>query len=300
MSKSARLERRQAAAAALVRRRELERRRQWWAAGSVGLVVVVIGMLVLVRLVGGGQAAAQQQSADPAAELVTAGVTSVPDSVLDQIGTGSVNGLPSALPGEPALTADGKPLVLYVGAEYCPFCAAQRWAMVVALSRFGSFTNLGTTHSSSSDVYPNTATLSFHGASYRSDYLTFQGVETQSNVRSGSGYAPLDTLTTEQTAVFGKYNAPPYVPANSAGAIPFIDFGNRFLVSGASFSPQLLAGMSGTDIVQALSDPSSPVAQAVGGTANAFTAAICALTDGQPGEVCASPALSAYAESIHA
>jgi hypothetical protein len=61
--------------------------------------------------------------------------------------------------------------------------------MVVALSRFGTFTDLGTTHSSSSDVYPNTATLSFHGASYRSDYIAFQGVKTHSNLRSGNGYA---------------------------------------------------------------------------------------------------------------
>ena len=40
------------------------------------------------------------------------------------------------------LTADGKPLVLYVGAEYCPYCAAERCAMVQALSRFGTFSNL--------------------------------------------------------------------------------------------------------------------------------------------------------------
>ena len=45
----------------------------------------------------------------------------------------------------PALTADGKPEVLYVGAEYCPFCAAERWPVVVALSRFGTWSGLSAT-----------------------------------------------------------------------------------------------------------------------------------------------------------
>jgi len=54
-------------------------------------------------------------------------------------------------------------------------------AVVVALSRFGTFTNLGVTSSASNDVYPNTPTLSFHGATYNSQYLSFTGVETTSN-----------------------------------------------------------------------------------------------------------------------
>ncbi len=33
----------------------------------------------------------------------------------------------------------GKPEVLFVGAEFCPFCAAERWPLIVALSRFGHF-----------------------------------------------------------------------------------------------------------------------------------------------------------------
>ena len=302
MSKSARLEHRRAAAeAAAARRRERERRRRLaWAGGAVGTVVLVLVVLVVARIAGGGPAPVPQLSADPTDTQALTAVTSVPETVLDQVGVGRVDSLPTPLSGEAALTADGKPLVVYVGAEYCPFCAAQRWGMVVALSRFGSFTNLGTTHSSSSDVYPNTATLSFHGSSYSSEFLSFQGVETQSNVRQGNGYAALDALTAQQSALLQKYNAAPYVPAASAGAIPFIDFGNRFLTSGASISPQLLAGMSASDIATALADPTSPVAQAVDGSANAFTAALCVLTNGQPSQVCASPAVTAYAGTLHA
>jgi hypothetical protein len=84
------------------------------------------------------------------------------------------------------------------------------------------------------------------------------------------------------------------VPSNAAGSIPFIDFANQGVVSGASYSPQVLAGMSAAQIAAALSDPSSPVTQAIGGTANAFTTQLCQLTGGQPGAVCTSPAATVY------
>jgi hypothetical protein len=282
------------AAAALRRQQQQRRSRFLWAGTAVGAVLLVVLALVLVKVVGGGSSSAPQQAAATASPQIVQAVTGVPSGVLNQIGLGKVDTLPKAITGQPALTAGGKPLVVYVGAEYCPYCAAQRWGMVVALSRFGSFTDLKTTSSASADVFPNTATLSFHGATYTSDYLTFQGVETSSNVRQGSGYAPLDTLTAQQSQLLNTYDAPPYVAAGSAGSIPFIDFGNKFIMSGASISPQLLAGKSASDIATALSDPSSPIAQAVNGSANAFTAAICQVTGGQPGAVCTSPAVTAY------
>ena len=296
MPKSSRVTRQRAerAAAALRRQQQQRRSRFLWAGTAVGAVLLVVLALVLVKVVGGGSSSAPQQAAATASPQIVQAVTGVPSGVLNQIGLGKVDTLPKAITGQPALTAGGKPLVVYVGAEYCPYCAAQRWGMVVALSRFGSFTDLKTTSSASADVFPNTATLSFHGATYTSDYLTFQGVETSSNVRQGSSYAPLDTLTAQQSQLLNTYDAPPYVAAGSAGSIPFIDFGNKFIMSGASISPQLFAGKSASDIATALSDPSSPIAQAVNGSANAFTAAICQVTGGQPGAVCTSPAVTAY------
>jgi len=302
VSKGARLAQRRAAERALAEQREAaRRRRQWWASGSLAAAVLVVAVLIAVHFATTSGTSSGQQFADPAATAILPEVTTVSQANLDQVGKGTgVNNVPTALTGESALTADGKPLVLYVGAEYCPFCAAQRWGLVVALSRFGSFENLGTTHSSSSDTYPNTATLDFHGSTYMSDYITFQGVETQSNVKSGSGYAALDSLTADQQAVVSKYNAAPYVSSDSAGSIPFLDFGNKYLVSGASYSPQIITGMAGSDIAAALADPTSAQAQAILGAANAFTAAICAMTGGQPGSVCTSAAATAYADSIHA
>jgi hypothetical protein len=84
-------------------------------------------------------------------------LTPVPASVLDEVAVGTAMHEPSKITA-PALTVDGKPRVLDVGAEYCPYCATEKWALVVALSRFGTFTGLGQTEPSPSDVYPNTAT----------------------------------------------------------------------------------------------------------------------------------------------
>jgi hypothetical protein len=50
----------------------------------------------------------------------------------------------------------GKPIVLYVGGEFCPYSAAERWSPVVALSRFGAFSNLALLRSSSTDMFPDT------------------------------------------------------------------------------------------------------------------------------------------------
>ena len=58
--------------------------------------------------------------------------------------------------------------------EYCPYCAAERWAMVNALARFGTFHNLGATASSSIDVNPSTPTFTFRGAGYSSPFVVFQ------------------------------------------------------------------------------------------------------------------------------
>ena len=273
------------------------------AGSAVAAVVLVVAVLIVVKLTAHPAATpstAATTGAQPASSAVASAVTGIPAAVLDKVAAGQVNTPPTTTTGKTVLTDGGKPLVVYLGAEYCPYCAAERWAMVAALSRFGTFTNLGQTHSSSTDVFPDTATLSFHGASYTSRYLAFQGVEMQSNQPQGNGYAPLDTPTAAQQQLLKTFDAPPYVSADAAGSIPFIDFANQAVVSGASYSPQLLAGKSADQVAAALSDPANPIAQAVDGTANAFTTLLCQLTNGQPGTVCTSTAATAYKGKLHA
>ena len=58
------------------------------------------------------------------------------------------------------------------------------------------------------------------------------------------------------------------------------------MIAGASYNPQLLAGKTWAQIAAALKTPSSPIAQAIDGTANYITAAICQLTGNQPASAC--------------
>jgi hypothetical protein len=82
------------------------------------------------------------------------------------------------------------------------------------------------------------------------------------------------------------YDKPPYTQV--AGGIPFISFGNQSVVTGPGFSPAVLQGLSWSTIASDLYNPSSPVAQAILGNANYITAAICQITNGQPGNVCSA------------
>src|SRR3954451_4156292 len=134
------------------------RRRLLFAGGAVALVVAVVAGLIIAKLAGAG-ASTPSAAAGLASSQVVTDVTSVPAATLNKVGVGSAQGGPQHITA-PALTQAGKPKVLYVGAEYCPFCAAERWPVVVALSRFGTFTNPGPPTSAGNDVYPNTPTLS--------------------------------------------------------------------------------------------------------------------------------------------
>src|SRR5438034_187991 len=118
-------------------------------------------------------------------------VTNVSPAVSAAVGTGGQNNVLTPLKGSPpppALTGpNGKPEFFYAGAEYCPFCAAQRWAVVVVLSRFGTFSKLNQTTSSATDSFPNTATFSFYQSAYTSRYIYFDSVEQTTNQPDGAG-----------------------------------------------------------------------------------------------------------------
>jgi len=271
------------------------------AGGAVALVLVVVIALVVAKAAGLGSGDDEPAttsggtSAAVASPAVVKAVTSVPASVLDEIGVGDAQTAPAKIDA-PRLVADGKPKVLYVGAEFCPYCAAERWPVVVALSRFGTWSGLGATHSASKDVYPDTQTLSFHGATYTSDYLSFTGVETTGNTPVNGQYPPLDSLAPADEKVVQDYNKPPYTA--TAGSIPFLDVAGLYVTSGATYSPKVLENMSRAQIAAALDDPKDPVAKAVGGTANVLTAVICEATGGQPSEVCTAPGVTAAATAV--
>jgi hypothetical protein len=272
----------------------------------VALVLVVIVTMVIVKVTGGSPAPAQAASRLGAGSAVSAGgpgttalapgvvaALNVPEAALDSVGSPSTVVAPSRTGNSSILrAADGKPVVTYIGAEYCPYCAAERWGIAVALSRFGTFSNLTATHSASNDVYPDTQTLSFYGSQYSSPYLDFQPVEEATNQAVGGSYATLQQPTAAESTLLTRYDA--------QGSIPFLDIGNKYVVIGASYSPQVLAGLSQSQIAAQLANPKSPVAQAIDGTANEITAAITQVTGQQPSSVASSPVISSIARSLGA
>ena len=262
----------------------------------VGLAVVAMVVLGLT----GGDAAPQ---ASPASTEALAAVTSVPAATLDAIGlpdgvdAGTARRLPD---GEPALERDGRPLVAYIGAEFCPYCAAERWPMVVALGRFGTFSGLTATVSAAApEPYPETATLTFHGVSYASEYLALSAAEFATNVPAGGGgFTPLDELTAEQQRLLDAYDVQFYV--GSDGGVPFVMLGNRYAWVGSHYDVGVLSGLTFDEIALRLADPADPVARAIGGAANVITAMLCELTGGEPGAVCSSAGVRAAAAQLPA
>ncbi len=63
---------------------------------------------------------------------------SVPVSTLAAAPTSGVITTPQSVNGS-SLVTDGKPEMLFIGAEYCPHSAAERWPLYIALSKFGTF-----------------------------------------------------------------------------------------------------------------------------------------------------------------
>jgi hypothetical protein len=267
-----------AAQRAAARRAEI-RRRVFVTGGSVLAVIVVVVAFIVIKATqnSGGSAGSATGTALPAS--VIKDITQVPASTLNAIGGGTAVAKPVTSISGKALTSGGKPEVLYIGAEYCPYCATERWAMAVALSRFGTFSGLRGIHSSSTDTDPNTPTLTFYKSTYTSKYLVFTPVETTTEDRN----TPLQTPTAQQAQIWQKYD--------SAGNIPFIDFGNKYLINAVTYNPAVLQGKTWAQIAAALNDKSSAIAQGAGGAANMMTATICKLTNNQPSNVCTSPTI---------
>ncbi len=267
-----------------------ERTRRLAIAGATVAIVVLIAVsIVFVALqsdpedVNGQQGAALNQS-------TFTDLTTVPASVFNEVGAGSAQNGPRTIDAE-ELTADGKPRIIYVGAEFCPYCASQRWALIVALSRFGEWENLHSSYSGPApEIYPNTPTVTFRGATYSSDYVSFTGYETHSNRMINGQWEPLDKLEGEDKTIYETLNGPDYTERSG---IPWMTIGGTSIQGGASYRSEPLMGRSHAEIAAALHDPTTELAQGVNGAANLLSAQICRVTDNQPTDVCESAGVKA-------
>lgn len=141
----------------------------------------------------------------------------------------------------PTLLIDGNLSVIYVGALYCPYCAMERWAFVMALSDYGNFSGLGNTVSAEDNI----ATYDFINATYNSTKINLQTAEVYDN--NNTLLQPMNSL---EAQYFNKYN--------SAGYIPFICVGGKIFQTGAGTSLNIanFKGLSFTDIQNQLATKS--------------------------------------------
>jgi hypothetical protein len=272
------------AAQRAAQQRSDRRRNLLMAGGGVLAVVLVIGGIVFAGL-SGKKSTSSVHPVLPASATVTNAITAaVPlTSTIPDLST--VTGPPKSLTGAPLTSTSGKPEVLYVGAEYCPYCGVTRWPLAIALSRFGTLGGLQTTYSAANDTAgPNTPTLDFRNATYKSDYIDFTGIEYE----DGAGKV-IGTLTTEQDSLFKSLGG---------GNFPFIDFGGKWAQSGTAYPTAILAGLTPEAVAGQLTDSSSKVGSTIQAGADVFTAIICEMDAGKPASVCTSKGVAAATTAL--
>lgn len=282
---------------------------------SVGVVVVVIAVLVIVKTTSGGAngSGANNSGFGAVSPTVLSELTGVPLATFNAVGVTSGAGAvtaPTRLKNQTELETTGTsgtsvPEVFYEGAEFCPYCAAERWATIIALSRFGTWSGLQNMVSSThaGEAYPGTPTFTFAKATYSSAYLAFKEVESETRVWDNAVgfYTPFQKATTSEAALVKKYDTTKFIPAlptSDVGAIPFLDFANEYVSAGASYNPGLLADQSRNSIAAGLSNAQSPITQAILATANYQSAALCTLTGNRPGSVCLSAGVKAAKKAL--
>ncbi len=176
---------------------------------------------------------------------------------------------------EPLKRPSGKSLVFFMGAGFCPYCASERWAIITALSKFGTWEGILEDSSAGHDEkYLNIPTLSFARAKYDSKFIEFIGRET-----ADRNFEPLQELDDKDYQILDTFN-PDQI-------IPFLLIDGQFMQVGSGYSPQLLEGLDHEKVRAALTDADSAVGKAIDSEANNIVAMICKSTGGKA-EVCSS------------
>jgi hypothetical protein len=239
-------------------------------------VVAVIVAILLAQLTAGGPGGTPPATHPPTADA-TAGVavlsrvTTVSTAVANEVGVPPTSAVapPMVRRGQPLLQGPaGQPAAVFIGGLFCPYCAAERWAIVMAFSRFGAFHGLTLTTSSAWDSFPSTATFSFYRSTYESSSIGLKTVEYEGNDTTGLGtHTTLEPLTPLEAQLWRTYDNPE--------GFPFLDIANTVFVLSPSFDPAVLSGLDQADIASRLSNPQAPSTIGIVGTANYLTAAIC-------------------------
>lgn len=268
------------------------------AGGIVALLVLVVLLVVALSPASTSHESASSTPGTPSTSAFAAAassITHVPASTLDSVGIGgkaassqtTANPLNLATGTRADLPKiSGKPVLFFFGAEWCPFCAAERWSLIIAVSRFGELKGLEPAASSANDYAPNTQTFSLRSATYVSSYLALASVEVQDENKN-----TLQNPNAAETKVLKAWDP--------AGEFPFIDLAGRYIGGLPAWDdPLAMTGMSRTAIAAAANDANSRIGATIDANANYLTAGICAVDGGRPAAVCTSPAVAAAAREL--
>src|ERR1700761_6972884 len=147
-----------------------------WAWAGLAMVVLVIGGAVALFFAGGaGSGGGDATGSGPPGSLASrpGPARARPPADAAAAALGQVR-----RESEEPLLDGGKPLIFFMGAEWCPFCASERWALVAATSRFGKWTGLRELNSRmGQDYFPSLATYDLSRATYKSEYLNVRHIE---------------------------------------------------------------------------------------------------------------------------
>ncbi len=241
---------------------------------AIAVVVIIAALLIYLATTQSNQALLKLDGTQIPSSMYP--MFQISNTELQYIGIGSAGNYPVKITGAPNLTINGKPAIVYQGAEFCPYCASERWAIIIALSRFGNFSGLEYMSSDPSDVWPNTPTFSFVNATYSSQYVTFVTLEFENQTG-----APLQSATPLESQLTNKYD-----PQQN---IPFIVFANQSYIQGATYSPEILQNTNWQQVFAQINNPNSTIAQGILGSANLITGQICAIDGNKPANVCSAP-----------
>jgi hypothetical protein len=264
--------------------------RRYVALGLIVLAIILLAALVVIRDDNTQSDTATAEVFTPVPSSLLSTLTTLPAAISNEVGaTSPVSPITAPTPtGAGSIWVGhshgetGLPVVFFYGAEFAPYAAAERWPVIVALSRFGTFGPIGMMQSSGSAAPPGIETFTFSETTFSSRWVDLQSVERYSNMDpTGSGYTPLQNLTAHQAAAVAFYDS-------STSSFPMLDIANRYVLVGSSFTPSILAGQSQAQIAADLAYPTSPLTQAIVASANELTATICAVTGQRPTKVCSA------------
>ena len=173
---------------------------------------------------------------------------------------------------EDTVRRGGKLTVFFMGAEYCPYSAAERWAIVRSLQKFGQWQGLKQTISAARDQpFLNLPTYDFTEATYNSPHIEFVAREIKDRE-----FKPFQKLLKTEEKIVRKHD-----PKKE---IPFLLVGGRFMQIGSGFPPKIFIGHTFRQTETELKKVESEIRKTIDEEANIITALLC--LSGLPPELC--------------